>query len=305
MDNGAITPFQLHRNLEKAMESAEERRSIFISTLSSQNFSVIRRIPEVLLPLSDEEKEMIICWAEEMAQGQNVSNRDFAFHMMVNCKIPAERIVVILEKNKTFSRGALDHIQQMFRDNGQIGWLDGYLTETAEILLAKRKKSLRDKGRHILMTLARTEEYWLCLARRFSTEPNIFDLRQKVISRFLEECPDGVALTLFAKNIVNMCSSCIFDATKKDVYKETPHMHWILMCFKRMESAREFFQAASLFKDKFGNTLPRSLKWKIEDSLSSAHLKKRLSLTTGEKYSKETNADIAGGLELPKAMRRK
>src|SRR6202041_2200559 len=40
----------------------------------------------------------------------DVSSRDFAFHLMVACEVPADRILHILERHNTFSRSALEHI---------------------------------------------------------------------------------------------------------------------------------------------------------------------------------------------------
>src|SRR3972149_1225478 len=137
MDTEMVAPSQLHRDLERAKDAGEERKNILATTLNSQNLAVIRRIPELLSPLSDEEKVMVARWAESLTQDQDVSNRDFAFHLMVNCEVSAERIITILETNKTFSRNALEHIQQMLQANGRLQQLDSYLHEVAETLLSE------------------------------------------------------------------------------------------------------------------------------------------------------------------------
>ncbi|MEK7201306.1 MAG: hypothetical protein AAB737_01565 [Patescibacteria group bacterium] len=263
MDTEMVAPSQLHRDLERAKDAGEERKNILATTLGSQNLAVIRRIPELLSPLSDEEKVVVAQWAEGLTQDQDVSNRDFAFHLMVNCEVSAERIISILERNKTFSRHALEHIQQMLQTSGPIQQLDSYLREVAETLLGEEAISPRDRGRHMLMTLVRNEDDWQPLARRFS-ETEVSDLRQRVLERFLQECPDGVALTLLVENVVKMCLDCVRGATKEDVHKEASHMHWVLMCLERVERKGELSQAASLFKNKFGTALPRSVQYKIE-----------------------------------------
>ena len=257
-----VAPSQLHRNLERAKNSDEERKSILLSTLNSRNFAVIRRIPELLSPLSDEEKTMIIQWAEELTQDQDVSNRDFAFHLAVNCGVSAESILSILEKHRTFSRSALEHIQQIVQSGGLVSKLDIYLREVAEALLIGESISPRDRGRHMLMTLARSGDDWQTLSKRFS-EMEITDLRQKVIERFLQECSDETALMIFIDNVVKMCFDYIHKATKEDVHKEASHMHWVLMCLIRAERKQELSQAASLFESKFGSALPRSVQSKI------------------------------------------
>lgn len=263
MDTKMVAPSQLHRDLERAKDAGKERKNILVTTLNSQNLAVIRRIPELLSPLSDEEKEMVAQWAEGLTQDQDVSNRDFAFHLMVNCEVSAEGIIAILEKNKTFSRHALEHIQQMLQVSGAIQQLDSYLREVAETLLGGEAISPRDRGRHMLMTLARSEDDWQTLARRFS-ETEISDLRQRVLERFLQECPAGAALTLFVENVVKMCLDCVRGAAKEKVHKEATHMHWVLMCLERAERKAELSQAVSLFKNKFGTSLPRSVQYKIE-----------------------------------------
>lgn len=266
MNTEMVAPSQLHRELERAKDAGDERKNILASTLSSQNLAVIRRIPELLLPLSDEEKEMVARWAEGLTQDQDVSKRDFAFHLMVSCEVPTERILIILERNKTFSRHALEHIHQTLQASGPVQRLDSYLREVAETLLGGEAISPRDRGRHMLMTLARTEDDWHSLARRFS-ETEISDLRQRVLERFLQECPDGAALTLLVENVVKMCLDRIHGAAEEDVHKEASHMHWVLTCLERAKREADIPEAASFFERKFGSTLPLSVQYRIFDFL--------------------------------------
>lgn len=263
MNIETVTPTQLHRSLERAKDAGDERENVLASTLRSQNLAVIRRIPELLSPLFDEEKEMVARWAEGLTQAQDVSNRDFAFHLMVNCEVPAKRILMILEQNQTFSRRALEHIQQMLQTNGPVQQLDDYLHKVAETLLDGEQIPSRDRGRHMLMTLARTTDDWSMLARRFS-ETEVADLRQKVLERFLQECPDGAGLTLFVENVVKMCLDCIHNATEQNAHKEASHMHWVLTCLERVDQRVELAQVASLFKNRFGLRLPRSVQYRVE-----------------------------------------
>lgn len=266
MNTEMVTPSQLHRNLQRAKDGGDERRDILASTLQSQNLAVIRRIPELLSPLSNDEKEMVTRWAEGLTQKEDVSGRDFAFHLMAKCGVPGERIIGILERNKTFSRSALEHIQKVLGGSEVIPQLDDYLFEVAEKLLTEERIPSRDRGRHMLMTLARSEDHWEQLAFRFSGR-EVSDLRQRVIERFLEECPDGAALTVFVENVVKMCLDCIRAAAKEDVHKEAPHMHWVITCLER-QGKDEIQKAANVFSEKFGTrALPRSVKYRIKSVL--------------------------------------
>lgn len=121
MDTEMVAPFQLHRMLDSLNGAETDRRiEVLRQVLDSQILAVIRRIPATMSPLSDTEKEMVAGWASETTGDEDVSNRDFAFHLMANCKVPATRILEILEQNKTFSRSALEHIQRMFGANDPI-----------------------------------------------------------------------------------------------------------------------------------------------------------------------------------------
>lgn len=275
MDTEMVVPFRLHRVLDRAQAlNAGERINVLEQVLNSGIFAVIRRIPQVMSPFSDEEKEMIVQWASNQAKDTDVSDRDFAFHLMANCKVSAERILAILKENRTFSRGALEHIQQALDTGESTQQLNHYLYEVADELLKGREIRPRDRGRHMLMTLARTEDDWQILAKRFSGE-EIPDLRQRVIERFLRECPDGTALRLFADNVVMMCLECIRNVNMDNVgwlnaiHKEASHMHWVLMCLERLgpPKGQGLMHVAVMFKSKFGDALPRSVRWKIEPFL--------------------------------------
>lgn len=268
MKTEMVAPSQLHRSLERVRGAVVEERKVALNeVLGSKNLAVIRRIPEVLSPLSDEEKEMIARWAEGMTGGEDVSDRDFAFHLMANCGVPGERILMVLERNKTFSRTTLEHIQGVLQGGEVTQKLDEYLYEVAEKLVTEERIPSRDRGRHMLMTLSRTEDQWEQLARRFSNG-EISDLRQRVIERFVRDCPDGAGLSLFCDNVVKMCLEIIRAAHKEDVHKEAPHMHWVLTCLERQGKDDEVQRAANLFSERFTTwALPRSVKHRIEDIL--------------------------------------
>jgi hypothetical protein len=304
MNTEMVAPSRLHRSLERATNAtAEERKIALGEVLSSKNLAVIRRIPELLSPLSDEEKEMVAQWAESMTGGEDVSDRDFGFHLMANCKVSAERILGILEQNKTFSRSALEHIQQVLGVGEPIQQLNTYLYEVAETLLKSEEIRPRDRGRHMLMTLARTRDDWFNLARRFS-EKEIGDLRQRVIERFLNECSDQAALTLFINRVDMFCLGCIELAERHEVHKEASHMHWVLMCLEvaldKEEHLRNF---VALLERKFGmRTLPHSVRWKIESMLPrpTDRAAQQSSPPVLKKVYSETNAQVAARLGISK-----
>lgn len=295
-------PSQLHRALELVKDaSAEERKHVLRKALGAKNLAVIRRIPELLSPLSDEEKEMVAEWAEGTAGGEDVSDRDFAFHLMANCRVPIQRILQILERNRTFSRNALDHIQKVLDVGEWAAQLDSYLCEVAETLLKSEDIRSRDRGRHMLMTLARDETDWCILTERFSVE-EIADLRQRVIERFLNECPRNDDLLSFINNLVAMCYGCIDSATQEDVHKEASHMHWVLMCLELLEEKEQHFRSfASKLASKFWlRTLPYSVRWKLESVLVKLVDKPVGWMPIVKKTPVETNAQVAARLGISK-----
>lgn len=304
MNTEMVAPSQLHRSLERATNAtAEERRIALGEVLSSKNLAVIRRIPELLSPLSDEEKEMVAQWAQNMTGGEDVSDRDFGFHLMANCKVPAARILGILEQNKTFSRSALEHIQQVLGVGESIQQLNTYLYEVAETLLKSEEIRPRDRGRHMLMTLARDEADWFVLADRFSVE-EISDLRQRVIERFLNECPRSEGALLFINNVVKMCFNSIDAAAKEDVHKEASHMHWVLMCLELVDEKEKHVRSfVAKLESKFGmRTVPHSVRWKIESMLPkpAERVAQQGPPPVVKKVFSETNAQVAARLGITK-----
>ncbi|MEX0649966.1 MAG: hypothetical protein WD200_03125 [Candidatus Andersenbacteria bacterium] len=248
-------------------------------------------------PLSDQEKEMIAQWAEGLTQHEDIPKRDFAFHLMANCEVSDERILEILERNRTFSQSALEHIQKTLKGNETTAQLDGYLLGVAAKLLTEERVPSRDRGRHMLITLARSEEDWEAISQRFS-EAEVADLRQGVIERFLGECPDGGALTLFIENVVATCLNSIQSAKKEQVHQEASHMHWVLTCLERAGNEAGLSRASSLFMGKFGSELPYSVQSRLY-----AKFPPEPAPTEGSKKRqepKETNAQVAERLGVSK-----
>ena len=276
-DAEMVTPFQLHRRLDRAQAlDAEGRINVLKQILGTGILAVIRRIPQTMSPFSDEEKEMVFQWANNQAKSADVSGRDFAFHLMAGCNVPAERVLAILKENRTFSRSALEHIQTIFGANDPIQQLNEYLFGVAEELLINVEVRPRDRGRHMLMTLASTDSDWQCLALRFSTN-EISDLRQRVIERFLQECPDVVALRTFADNVVRMCLEKIETADLESVHGEASHMHWVFICLERIEATDRISSVAYLFANKFGTALPWSVRRRVDQFISTIpHMTQRI-----------------------------
>jgi len=252
MNTEMVAPFQLHRMLDRGQSyDAVQRKQTISQVLDSGILAVIRRIPKTMSPFSDEEKNLIVSWATNQAQDTDVSDRDFTFHMLANCHIPADRILAILEENRTFSRSALEHIQQIFGTNDPIQQLNSYLAEVAKELLKNIEIRPRDRGRHMLMTLARTEEDWQVIATRFSVD-EIADLRQRIIERFLQECPDGEALRMFVENIVKMCLAKIGSESGAWPSRlDVTMMHWVISCLERVGDSGRLMACARAFRDRF------------------------------------------------------
>ncbi|MEK7080404.1 MAG: hypothetical protein AAB925_01045 [Patescibacteria group bacterium] len=268
MDTEMVTPFQLHRVLDHGQAlDTDQRISVLGQILNTGILAVIRRIPQTMSPFSDQEKEVIARWADRATGDEDVSDRDFAFHLMANCNVPATRILGILEQNKTFSRSALEHIQTALGSGEALLRLDEYLSEVAEKLLAEERIPSRDRGRHMLMTLARSSERWAQLAFQFS-DREISDLRQRVIERFLAECPEGDALTIFADNVVKMCLGKIGSESGAIPERiDVTHMHWVFMCLERIGDSGRILASARAFRKRFVG-LPLSILDKVETALA-------------------------------------
>ena len=259
-----VAPSQLHGALEKSVGvDPDTRIEIMRGILRSDNLAVIRRIPDLLRPLTEDEKAAVVQWVGNFSRDEEGSKRDFAFHLMVNCEVPAEIIISILEEKRVFTRTVLEHIQQVLRADGSIERLDSYLAGVAGTLLLEDRVPSRDRGRHMLMTLAKTAPDWEILAERFSVV-DIADLRQQVIERFLSECPEGDELTYFAQNVAGMCLASVRAAKPEDVHKEASHMHWTLTCLSRLNRKDDFRAACRLFAAKFGNSIPQSVRWRFD-----------------------------------------
>jgi hypothetical protein len=114
------------------------------------------------------------------------------------------------------------------------------------------------------MTLAQSEADWLALANRFS-KTEIADLRQRVIERFLEECPKGKALKLFAVNTMKMCIYSISLATAYDVHRQASHMHWVLSCLTELDNKAVIFQEIVVLFNKKFDKLPLSVQGRIQN----------------------------------------
>lgn len=260
MEKGVIKPSQLHKRLNEA-KTAVERKEAMRDAFISGILAVIRRIPEILGPLSEEEKAMVLAWANRSTLTEEVSDRDFAFHFLVNCEVSPTDILRLLEKNRTFSRSALEHIQKMLQGSESAGQFNNYLRKTAEALIIEDLVSSRDRGRHILMTVAQTEEEWKALAERFSRS-EFSDLRQRVLERFLEECLSRSALELFTENVVKTCMAKITAGTEKEV----TYAHWALNCLERIGNKSELAVVARLIASHFPR-IPASLHWRVHPFL--------------------------------------
>lgn len=262
MKNEQVKPSQLHKNLERAKDAVDQRLEILADTLQSQNLAVIRRIPEVLAPLNAEEIELIIAWAKVQLKNDSVAARDFAFHLMASCGVPGNEILDILKQFKTYSENALSHIREVLGAGVAAVELDKYLVEVAEKLLTEERVASRDRGRHVLMTLAKAEDQWLQLATRF-TQSEISDLRQNVIERFISDCPDGQALDLFSGNVCAMCLGRLIELDENENRLAVSYAHWVITCRERQGKIDKIREAGKIFEMRFGRDFPRSVEYRL------------------------------------------
>lgn len=264
MDTQTITPSDLNLLLEAARDTGSEEREEILRGVLDSGFSwVIRRIPKVLSPLSEREKDIIVQWARGVAAQENILSRDFAFHLMVNCGVPMEDILTLLEAYRTSSKSVLNHIQGSVVASFDQKRFDCHLAWVAETMIGDEDLRSRDFGRHMLMNLASTPEDWQNLAKRFSEEQS-FDLRQAVIERFLRGCSDESARETFANNVIRTCFDSIDAAEVNAVHREAPHMHWILICYRALGRDDLVEPAFQSFVEKFGFfSLPYSIRCQI------------------------------------------
>lgn len=261
MTNGTIAPSHLHHLINTAKKGDESVRMEALQTvLTSGNLAVIRRIVE-LKPFNQAEKDLVLEKVGELTGSEDVSNKDFGFHLLVSSEIDSTKVLSLLEQNKTFSRSALDHIRQMFGSNVPEAFVD-YQYEVAEDLLQSDRIPSRDRGCHMLITLAGTPEEWHDLADRLTDEEDIWDLRQRVLERFLSDCKDETAIKLFVDRVVEYCMTKINEAVSP--HEVASHMHWIITSLKRIGATGDLEAKGALFQQKFGYRLPRSIWARIK-----------------------------------------
>lgn len=259
--------FELHRELDVASKTEETvRLATVIKVLASGILAVIRRIPELLVPLFEAEKQAVVNWAERAVETEEVSDRDFVFHMLVSCGVDGSTILGLLERHKTFSKHALERITELLSHHGELqGRTDAYLKEVAEALIREDRVQSRDRGRHMLMTVAQTWTEWQELAQRFSVA-EVTDLRQRVLYRFLEECRDPGALTTLAENVTRWCMAELNRSIVCETWEATM-MHWVISCLEKMGRNEALQAAAVSFQSRFGNAMPRSVRFRIQSFL--------------------------------------
>lgn len=269
MKNEMVAPSELHRKIEMSKHgiSPEDRWLNITDVLNSENLAVIRRIFE-LEPFDDYERETILEWASGALNTSDVSKKDFIFHLLVNCKIDAGKIMSFLEIHKTLSRSALEHLMQVLGTNETAEKFNAYQKKVASDLLETERVPSRDRARHILITLAKTETEWLALANELTDPDVIYDLRQTVLERFLRECNSQSALETFVANVLSMCNEKIKASQCGQTVATS--MHWVMSCHERMQNRAELVQAARLFKNKFIDSLPLSVKARIQPYLPKA-----------------------------------
>lgn len=264
MNHELGTPSQLHRQLERAKDTPpDERKRIITLILDSGNFAVIRRIPDLLLPLTESEQSALLTWAERAVEAREVSRRDFIFHLMLSCGTALERILELLQRHRTFSRKVLEDIQQMVAGGSSEAVFRQYQADVAETLLKGDDVRTRDHGCHLLMTIARGAD-WAGLAERFSVAA-VDDLRQHVYERFLDECPDVATTTTFVDNVIAYCWAQIeVSGSGHDVSR---YLHWIITGHEKLGRKDDLAEAAREFRRRFPESLPNSLLLRLKDYL--------------------------------------
>ncbi len=194
---------------------------------------------------------------------EEVSDRDFVFHLLVGCQIEGGKILELLERHKTFSQHALERITELLSHHGELqGRIDAYLKEVAEALIREDRVPSRDRGRHMLMTVAQTPTEWQWLAQRFSVA-SMTDLRQRVLYRFLEECRDPVALIFLTENVIRWCMAELNKSVVCETWEATM-MHWVISCLEKLGRTEALQAAAVSFQNKFGDAMPRSVRFRIQ-----------------------------------------
>ena len=136
--------------------------------------------------------------------------------------------------------------------------------EHAESLIMNPCESFRDKGRHLLMDMAHTDDEWRALTFRF-----IFlefsDLRKGVVDRFLHSAPPPV-LREFVEEMVSKCKFCLRDiSSREELYKNTKYMHWILNCLSVLGDKEMLESETAFLRSRFGHRLPTPIKKRLDE----------------------------------------
>ncbi|MEI7741609.1 MAG: hypothetical protein WCJ29_03825 [bacterium] len=294
----------MHKTLEGAATATPEERLVVLqAVLDSCNFAIIRRIAEIMLPLNADEKFLVLTWADRLFLTQDesdISDRDFTFHVLVNCEIPFDAILVQLKKHPTRSREALERLFEAASGTEDArSAFDAYCAESAEALTKMDRMQSRDRGRHMMITSAKTPEDWLQLANRL-TGPDLHDLRQRVLERFLNECRNPVALQ-FMKDRVNEKCTAVITAAGECNRETAMYIHWMIRCAKApVENKKELEKTATFLNSLFGYNLPKSVCYELRDYLPSY---RQFAIQLPRSYSqsgppKTVEAALAQGYEI-------
>jgi len=218
----------------------------------------------VFFPLSSVEKDSVVLSAMNILRtAHNITQTDFAYHWMVQCECSPSAILSALIQYPSSSRTTLEQLWNYVRGGECAAFFKGIVGHLAFELSASTDAGERDKGHHLRMMVAEYRMDWSSLKRDLSS--NFSDLRQRVLERFLTECPFPTLLSEFIKEFV--LAECE-DRLCFSHPEETKYTHWVILCMNRLcdiLSPREvqvYWEAHPVLHDRF---YPWSVKRPMED----------------------------------------
>lgn len=259
----AVDPKKLHQLLADAKAGKKNKSEAIKTILASGNRAVIRSLPELSL-FSEEEQEAIAHWCAMAAvEDRDITQRDFAFHLLLNCKIDPEVIVGLLFEFPTPTRRVLERIEKVIKDAESEALFCECLRKSAKELLVSTEPQVRDHGKHLLISAARTEKEWMDLAGKLSGE--FEDLRSKIFYRFLNACTNKCALEAF---VTSVARSCEREIEGKPVWIITnviiQYMFFLLHGYHKLGWQSSLFQSARFLERRYDRDLPRKIQEEIK-----------------------------------------
>lgn len=258
-------PSKLRLRLYQARnKDASVRRSAIEQTLFSGNWHFIHKIPVLLNGLSQDETDYIVQWANEKADQEDctVTIKSSAFHLMVRCKVPSAIILDFLIKHRLGTKSVLDEMPKILTPEDYARY-DTYIVSLVSELIERRQIAAQERGWRLFMSVARTPEDWRVVAEEMVNR--LFRIRPIIIKLFFSLCKDVPAREKVSEHLIRANLRKIHTAHSKGRGGQAVEceMHRIIDCAEIVDWQWNLPKAVSAFFDDFGDTVRKSVLYRL------------------------------------------